>query len=369
MTRKFLYINGIAILFVILFHSAGWGFTAMFSWAHRYLPLNADPYNQIGSFTYYILRFIEQMAVVSIPAFLFVSGFFVAFSTPKKQQTIPWSTVIVRVKTLLIPYFVWTFVILLMNALQGRIPSFGEFIVNILTGSTTPAYYFVILLIQMYLVSPFLVPIAKKHAKTLIIITLGLQIVLYLLQYIVIIDPNGETSRNLLHLFPKWFFLVRIFWFSLGMVIGFHRDWLKRILNIPTIGWISITLGLFILGFIEWEWMLRLSNLPWIEHRDTLVDGFYSFAFLATVLSLNDRHLFQKKRFEFIGGLSFGIYLAHIPVMEIVSRGIYHLMPSLLNNTFIFVLLVAVSGLLIPILIMEFVRRTSLRRIYAIAFG
>jgi hypothetical protein len=50
MVRKLLYLNGLAIIGVILFHTAGTGFTAMFAWGHRHLPDSVPVMSQVGSF-------------------------------------------------------------------------------------------------------------------------------------------------------------------------------------------------------------------------------------------------------------------------------------------------------------------------------
>ncbi|HIP73435.1 MAG TPA: hypothetical protein EYH05_18815, partial [Anaerolineae bacterium] len=96
-------LNGIAILFVIFFHAAGWGFTAMFAWTPRYLPVSAPVYDQVGSLSYYWLRLVEQIVVVAIPAFLFVSGYFMAFSAGRRDN-VTWKQIGGRVKMLLFPY-------------------------------------------------------------------------------------------------------------------------------------------------------------------------------------------------------------------------------------------------------------------------
>ncbi len=53
MLRRLLYLNGITIASVVLFHSVGMGFVAMFAWGHRYLPAGVSPYTQVGSPSYF----------------------------------------------------------------------------------------------------------------------------------------------------------------------------------------------------------------------------------------------------------------------------------------------------------------------------
>jgi len=367
MIRKFLYLNGIAIISVILFHASGWGFTAMFPWAHRYMVSGTDPYLNIGSVSYFVLRFVEQLVMFSIPIFLFVSGYFVAFNTGK-EKTIAWKSILNRIKFLIIPYLVWTFIFLVLNFLEGKRPGLADLLKIFLTGSITPAYYFVILLIQFYLISPFLVPLAKNHWKVLLLVTGILQISFHLLQYLIILQPENTISILIIRFLPKWLFIVRLFWFCLGLVIGFHRAEIKKYFDGKAILWYSSALILFIIGIFEWEFLLRMSRSNWIETRETIIDAAYAFALLFAILS-TEKVLPLRNQVEKTGGQSFGIYLAHIPVMEYLARGIYHLAPWLLGQTLIFVLIIASVGLFIPLLGMWIFRKTFLNRYYGYVFG
>jgi peptidoglycan/LPS O-acetylase OafA/YrhL len=368
MTRKLLYLNGIAILTVILFHSGGWGLIAMFSWAHRYgaVPEAAMLTNQIG---YFGLRMIEQIAVFSIPSFLFVSGFFIAFTVPAQQKTVRWQTVFTRLKYLVIPYLLWSFIKVVMLIAEGRFPGLWKTTQLILTGSITPAYYFVILLIQMYLLSPWLIRFAKSKPAVLLGITAALQILHHSLQYIAILTPESDTAQIFITFLPKWFFLTRLFWFSLGIVFCLYRKQFSAIFEGKTKIWLGTTILLWLIGFFEWEWLTHLSGLGFIEHRETLIDALYAFAFLMTTLSLDKKKLLQRKVVEQIGAQSFGIYLVHVPVMEVAGRGIYHVLPVLLRYQLAFTLIIALTGLFIPFVMMAVVKRSPLKQFYVYIFG
>ena len=85
MAKRLLLPNGLSIASVILFHAAGWGLTAMFAWPHRYLPVTSPNYDQAGSASYYALRLVEQLIIFAISAFIFVSGFFIAFTAGRDR--------------------------------------------------------------------------------------------------------------------------------------------------------------------------------------------------------------------------------------------------------------------------------------------
>ena len=76
MIKRLLYLNGLAVITVILYHSAAWGFVGMFYWADRYRNVPAPNFDLIGSSSYFALRTIEQLIIYGIPTFLCLVSFF-----------------------------------------------------------------------------------------------------------------------------------------------------------------------------------------------------------------------------------------------------------------------------------------------------
>jgi surface polysaccharide O-acyltransferase-like enzyme len=141
MVHKLLYLNGLAILGVILFHTVGTGLTAMFSWGHRYLPESVPIMSQVGSLPYFELRLLEQVSIFAIPTFLFVSGVFVAITTGSRE-TIDWRAVLSRSRSLIIPYLIWSTVAIILLVMQGRRFGVVDFTRMYLTGSANPVFLF-----------------------------------------------------------------------------------------------------------------------------------------------------------------------------------------------------------------------------------
>ena len=145
MFKRLLILNGIAALGVVVNHAAGWGFRAMFDWTHRYREVQVPNYDELGSITYYILLWTRQLASIDIPAFLVVSGFFVAFTVGANQSNVKWKVIFARIKNLAAPFIIWTLIRLI---LLQRIPSSYEDIIR--------PYYYIILIAQYYLLAWFL---------------------------------------------------------------------------------------------------------------------------------------------------------------------------------------------------------------------
>jgi len=342
----------------------------MFFWAHRYLPVTSPNFSQVGSPAYYTLHLIEQLVQFSIPAFLFVSGYFVAFLTGRDRDTIGWKVIGKRVKFLVIPYLLWSVVSIVIHLFVDKTPhTFVDLALMLLIGSSNPAYYFVPLLIQFYLVSPFLVKLVKKALVPTLVVTGIIQVIMYLSQYPTIIGTHDPFLVTLGSLFPKWLFTSRIFWFTAGITVGFHLPAIKTALQRFRLALLVALVLLFVAGFLEWELLTSLSGQPWIQTRETMIDAFYGAVFILLFLAYSDVPMPNTKLVEDLGSKSFGIYLVHSPVMEIFSRAVYHLAPWLLANQLLFVPLVGLIGLGVPLVLMYIVKRSPARALYSYLFG
>lgn len=370
MIRRLLYLNGLAIICVVLFHAVGMSFVAMIAWSHRYLPPNVSATSQIGTLSYYALRVLEQVIVFSIPAFLFVSGYFVAVATGRTRDTISWSAVGARLKSLLIPYLLWTFIILVSQiVLEGYTLTPRRLFFDIFTGSTNEVMYFVPLLAQFYLLSPFLVRMAKKNWKLLLAVAAIIQLGVQLLAYPMFLGldlPNAATIPNLV---PKWFFPARILWFTLGIIFGFYLEQFKSFLYRYRWVFLSVAVLSIPIGVLEWELYFSLSGQEWLAHRETILDSIYGLAVILSFFAFADARLPLPKRVESLGTRSYGIYLTHAIFIQYTAKVIYHLIPQLLGYQLLLLPIFLLVGFVGPLLMMTVFERTSLRRFYKYVFG
>ncbi len=81
MVRRLLLLNGLATLGVAIHHAVAYGFLAMFTWTNAYRDVTVPNYDMLGSPSYYALIITRQLDSFAIPAFFFMSGFFVAFAS------------------------------------------------------------------------------------------------------------------------------------------------------------------------------------------------------------------------------------------------------------------------------------------------
>jgi peptidoglycan/LPS O-acetylase OafA/YrhL len=259
--------------------------------------------------------------------------------------------------------------VLVALALEGRVFSAARYLKMLAVGSTGPNYYYVPLLVQFYLVAPAIVVLARWRWKVLLIGTALVQVGVYCLQYVVVLGVDVPVLTPLAHALPKWLFLAQLFWFTFGVVAGFEQLALKRLLARTKWAWLTSAVVLLVLGVVEWEWLLRLSGSPWRENRVTLTDGFCSAAVILSFLAFTDVRLPWSKILLDLGAKSFGIYLVHGIAMEYTARGLYHMAPWILDRQIVFQPIVISVGLAVPLLVMEAVRRSTLRGLYTYIFG
>jgi surface polysaccharide O-acyltransferase-like enzyme len=125
----------------------------------------------------------------------------------------------------------------------------------------------------------------------------------------------------------------------------------------------------FILGVIEWEYLLRLSGQEWIGPSETLIDQVYSGAVILAFLLFEKFNPPMGSQLAELGSKSYGVYLIHAPVLEYSARLVYHVLPGILAYEAIFQPVLIVLGLGVPLLMMAAVNRSPARMLYKTVFG
>lgn len=360
MSRRFLYLNGLAILTVVVGHAAAYGWQAMFLWTDRYRDVAVPNFDQLDTLPYFVTMAIRQLVVFAVPAFYFVSGYFIAFLAKGLNTRLTWAMVAPRIKVLLIPFVIWTvfrFVLLM------RLPtSLNEVLMP---------YHFIPVLIQFFLLAPFIVPMAKRRWGLLLLWAALIQVGIIALRYCEFLFsvalPNGVQLSSFL---PGWLFLAWPFYFPLGAVAGFHLEKFKVQLLRLRWGLLAGTVLLASLAIAEYHFVDRLNGNEWIgPHSPGLARPLFVLAFLLTFLAFHQVPLPFSRIFTHLGAKSLGIYLGNIPAIYVIAVMMYFLTPWALGNQLIYqsvLLLVGVGG---PLLFMQLVKTSPARPVYRYLFG
>jgi peptidoglycan/LPS O-acetylase OafA/YrhL len=365
--RRLFLLNGLAIIAVVINHAAGWGYTDLIWWAHRYLPVDV-PYNAvIGSLPYYALLLLKQLTVFAVPAFLFVSGVFIAYAARTSQGNITWKVIRSRIMALLIPYLIWSLFAFVVSGVLGQTYSLLEYAQRLLLGQAIEAYFYIPLLVQFYLLTPWLVPLAQKRPIRLLVAAAVIQWGIIAFSYITSLGFKGVDHYQII---PFWAFVRWIFFFAIGIVYGFHMQAFKAGLQRFRVGIIAILCIATPLAVIEPEWLYRLTGVEgWRGIALTISTSLYALSVLAAFVAFAQPNMRFSKGLTQLGNKSYGIYLIHPKTLELAARGLYHLTPFILSTQLLFQPVLIAVGLGLPLLLMEIVARTPLQRIYRYLFG
>lgn len=244
-----------------------------------------------------IIRFVLNSAV---PIFLAVSGYFLckkSFHT-KTECFSFWRKQIPKVY---IPTLVWSLPAFCLLEINNGF-HFRDIIWLLICGFSI--YYFIALIIQCYLLLPLLVRWKKFSLLLSFVVTLiSWGFVSYVLPSLPLIAYAGP-------------FFVWIFYFTLGIVIsGTKRDYS---IFIPVL---LIVLGI-VLQYFEAETLFELTKGAYGQKMSAIISNTGMILLMFSVrIELQYNHGRPWLRmFEFIGKHSFGIYLAHIYMLQLVSH-------------------------------------------------
>lgn len=370
MLKRFLLLNGLATIGVVMNHAAGKGYTALFWWTDKYMPGATVPdFSQAGSLSYYGLRTIEQLIAFSISAFLVVSGFFIAFSARQKSG-VSWNTVKTRLWYLIIPYLLWSIAIFARDYIvYDELYTPLQYGRRLLEGGVISGYYYVPMLCQLFLLAPFLVKAARRSWRMVIIVALIIHI---FIQMILFLDSLGVfVPRWLMFWTSSWLFPNNLIWFTLGIVVSFNLKPFKAWLATTKKWWLLTAVVLIPIGIIEWEIIQNLSGQPFLPTRLTLIDSLYAAAVIFAILGYETITLPREHELNDLGTKSFGIYLANSPVLDTVVGLVLLVIPALLAYQILYQPLLWAAGLGIPLLLMTAVafKKSPIRSYYQYFFG
>jgi len=337
----------------------------MFWWTDRYRPVPVPNFDQLGSPTYHVMLAIRQLSVFAVPAFLFISGFFLAYAARGNHSSLNWKVVRVRITNLLVPYIIWSVFIFIGDSLQGIFHAPTEYLLRLVIGKADGPYFFVPLLCQFYLLSPLIVRLARAKGWWLLLVSALVQLGALSLKYLDVFDTQVLGVGS----FPSWAFPTFAFFFPLGVVCGFHVEQLNRRLN--RLGKI-LPVAVLVLGsliILEPEIMYRITGNRWGYSLPTIVSVPYSIAAILWFLQFAKLAPSFSKPLYQLAKRSYGIYLLHSKVLEIVARVTRQIAPRILANPLLFSSLIFIFGLGIPLMLMSIVSRSPARKFYHYLFG
>lgn len=266
---------------------------------------------------------LNQFARFGSPVFVMISGFILYHIEMIKPSSSYAHFLKHRFSKIAIPYLAWTLIYMfyrieeLYKGTDSLTVSIfiNKYIYNALTGFGYVHLYFVIIMLQLYILFPLLRKLVEVSPKLLLfgsfLISMGFQILIYLHQIKVIILPNLKIAW--VALFPGW-----VFFFCLGMFMKItYKWWTTHYRNHKFI--YAIVWGLFFwVTLVDTRWSQVYSSLK----PSSTFYGVSSFFLFYTVFDFLQNRLSDKlDRFlEWVAANSFNVYLVHPLFLNLLAR-------------------------------------------------
>lgn len=357
---------GLATVAVVAHHSTG-----------MILPVEAGVTHlpvQHGTVSYYFWLLINQLCLFCLPAFFFISGFFVSYAARGDPPALSWKVVRGRLVGLLSPYLLWSLVVYLFQLAQGEGSAPLAYLQHLARRIALPRvfdlFFFVPVLCQFYLLSPLIARFAKKRPGLLLTVSSFLQLLTMVLFYLraygvavprwiqLVVDNEVAT-------FAKW-----AVFFPLGAVCYFHRRSIKQALGRFKGGLFAMTAVLGALSVVEPEITFAIMGYwRWAREQTKLSSVLFALAFILLFVVVDRVPLLGARGLEEAGKRSLGVYLLHGHLMLRLVPALRNHVSWLYDHQVLFQPLVVGVGVALPILLMTMVAKSPARRFYRQLFG
>ncbi len=292
------YFNAIACLFVILIHVLSLGITS----------LRADSWQMA------LIYFPWKFAAYVVPGFLFTGALKMAlgFGGEGENGVRYFPYIWRRITKIYIPYVLWVVVYYLYFLSIGWVkPGIMELLKYIWIGNLSAPFYYVIIVMQFYLLMPLWKWMVKK-VPFFVAMPIAALVTMFMYRFGEFLSHFGISFEWSGRLFPTFL----IFW-VMGLYVGKYyddvRDWLKQQKNIiyASLLWVGLYL---ILAFYQ---QATAANIVDIGVLKVFTDCITIIAMLALCIALNDRGApFIKNILRFVYAASFTVFLSHCLFLE-----------------------------------------------------
>jgi surface polysaccharide O-acyltransferase-like enzyme len=396
MNRRLFLLNGIAIVAVVCNHATHVAYYALFSNPNNpnLGELSGDTLgHSLSMLAYYVLFFMEKLAVFSVPAFLFTAGCFAAYgaqSAARKSAAhvgnhsnhslinSPLAKLArARIVGLVVPHIIWSFVAFGTEALRGQSYSASQYAARLLYGGALSFYFYVPVLCQLYVLLPWLAPLAKQRPQLALLVSGGAQVLLLAVYYWMagageLSGPRG-SAEGLSYWFQinrHWSFAgVWGFFFVLGLVYGFHAIKFKAALQKLRRVWLGAAVLLGAAMLTEANVFLDVLGINIRFSPVTLPANLYALACIACFLAFDQVKIPASRVYYFLSSRTFGIYLTHGLVFENARFVLTRLTPWQAVDQLLYQPALIALAVAIPVLVMAGLVRSPARRLYPFLFG
>lgn len=293
------------------------------------IHLTAQLYNSNGVIVDPILSYFNQISRLGTPIFAVISAFLLTSSTLKREFELSYFAKS-RFTKILIPYILWTTLYIILRSLFSNTyyPAGTPIIKYYLLGTAEIHLYFILVVIQFYVLFPFVHKL-KKGTPLIIAYVIGIIINAVWLHYGQgTFTFHNETLNAFIN--SKAFILNWLSFFFLG--IGYAKYY-KEINNVV----LRHKIYFKIIGIILFIDLIIKIDITHLYGSANIANIIYIPFFLALLIIFYNHikhYMFLTQSLTVIGNYSMGIYLIHVLLIMV-----YRQMPyvDIVNNPSTFV--------------------------------
>jgi fucose 4-O-acetylase-like acetyltransferase len=276
---------------------------------------------------------VHELCRASVPMFLFLSGYFF-HSIPRT-----WKAVWGNCKKMLFPFVFYS---LLAWGFSWRKGSGGwgvlEFLDLLVSGKTQLGYFFIILIVQFYVLSMWLLPAIAKRPKLTLALAALIQAVPICYDYLCTLWRIGTVAAPAewmahLALFPEFLFPRFIFYVALGIWVGQESQKFKEmlaskfaaIIAAASLAAAALILErglLFGLGYrLPETTAVDATLFSWVDWKASTY--LWAVASIFLLFAVFQRFIPAKNFLKSLGKYSFQIFILHGMVLDLVNLVAY----------------------------------------------
>lgn len=261
------------------------------------------------SFPYFLLLAATRSSAFVVQGFVFLSAFKL-FCSDQPKKYMPY--LLDKCKKIYLPYLLWNGIYYLNFVEHGYFPfRIQDYLEYCLWGTLSSPFYFVVFIMQFYLLMPVWWYLYRKISP------------LWLIPFSAIISLFGADFMEKIAMllqresFPyldRIFFTYLLYW-TLGAYTGLHRDTIYPKLSSCFRGIVCIFLPLFFLNILFYYKIRRFGEVfPYTNQ----VLQLYCVAAIYVLLVLCQKIGFHKQ-FQILSTITFPVYLNHCFVLFYVD--------------------------------------------------
>lgn len=299
---------------------------------------------------------LEQVSTYSIPAFLFISGLVLTYNYSNKEFHYT-DFIRKRLSVILVPYIIWSCIYLLYRIfLEQDSISLIMAVKKIMVGSAYFHLYYIILIMQFYLLFPLILNLVQKtkpHHRELLITTFLFNMVVISLYYFQFDILDERIIRKI--------FIFWVFYFILGSVMGSKLDQYRHLLSNISMKYLGSLLLIALLYLLYSYYtdglFMEQTNIFWLRPQVLIYSSICVIVLFKLISELDKKYLsgWPSRSLNEVGKYSFGIYLSHMLIIELLLR--VHLGPINTSSHFLYEYIIFLMGVLLSVFIVKFISR------------